>query len=324
MKLPHRRQFLRLAAGAAALPALSRIAGAQAYPTRPVTIIIGFPAGGGIDLDARLMARWLSDRLGQTFNVENRPGPGTNAATEAVVRAPADGHTLLLASAANAIGPALFQNLSFKFTADVAPIAGIARAPAVLVVNPSLPAKTIPEFITHAKGNKLTVGSTPVGTPPFMAAALFKTMTGADIAQTPYPSDAAGVADLLDGKIQAHFAGSGAVMGHIKSGELRALAVTTATRLEFLPDTPAMAEFVPSYEASTWIGLAAPRNTPPQIIDVLHREVMTGLADARIRAGLGELGYLPMPMSSAEFAKFIADETEKWAKVVERTGIKLR
>jgi len=323
VKLP-RRRFLHLAAGIAALPAMSWIARAQAYPMRPVTIIVGFPAGGGIDLNARLMARWLSDRLGQAFNVENRPGPGTNVATEAVVRAPADGYTLLLASAANAISPTLFQNLSFKFTADVAPIAGIARAPAVLVVNQSLPAKTIPEFIAHAKRNALTVGSTAIGTPPFMAGALFKTLTDTDMALTPYPSDAAGVADLLDSKIQAHFAGSGAVMGHIKSGKLRALAVTTASRLEFLPDTPAIAESVPSYEASTWIGIAAPRNTPPQIIDVLHREVTTGLADAKIRTGLGELGYLPMPTPSVEFAKFIADETEKWAKVAERTGIQLR
>ncbi len=323
MKL-RRRRFLYLAAGGAVLPAVTRIAKAQAYPMRPVTIIIGFPAGGGIDLAARLVARWLSDRLGQTFNVENRPGPGTNSATEAVLRATADGHTLLLASAANAISPALFQNLSFQFTADVAPIAGIARAPAVLVVNQSLPAKTIPGFIAHAKGNKLTVGSTAVGTPPFMAAALFQTLTGTDIAQTPYQSDAAGVADLLDAKIQAHFAGSGAVMGHIKSGKLRALAVTTATRLEFLPDTPAMAEFVPGYEASTWIGLAAPRDTRPQIIDVLNREITTGLADAKIRAGLGELGYLPMPLSSFEFAKFIAEETGKWAKVAERARIKPR
>jgi tripartite-type tricarboxylate transporter receptor subunit TctC len=319
-----RRIFLHLAAGAATLPTLSRIARAQAYPARPVTIIIGFPPGGGIDLDARLMARWLSDRLGQPYIVENRPGPGTHAATEAVVHASADGHTLLLASAANTISPALFQNLNFKFIADVAPITGIARAPAVLVINPSLPAKTIPEFIAHAKRNKLTVGSTAIGTPPFMAAALFKTMTGTDIVQTPYQSDAGGVADLLDGKIQAHFAGSGAVMGHIKSGKLHSLAVTSMTRLEFLPDTAAMAEFVPTYEASTWIGLAAPRNTPPQIIDVLHREVTAGLADAKIRAGLGELGYLPMPMSSVEFSKFIVDETEKWVRVAERANIKPR
>lgn len=323
MRLP-RRKFFYLAAGAAALPAVSRVAWAQTYPSRPVAIIVGFPAGGGIDLDARLMAQWLSDRLRQPFNVENRPGAGTNIATEAVVRAPADGYTLLLASAANAISTTLFQNLKFNFIHDIAPIAGLARAPLVMVVSPSSPAKTVAEFIVHAKANpnKVIIGSTSVGTPPFMAAALFKVMTSIDASQTPYPSDAAGVADLLGEKIQVHFAGSGAVMEHIKSGKLRALGVTTATRLEFLPDTPAMADSVPGYEASTWIGLAAPRNTPTEIVETLNREISIGLADAKVKSRLAELGYVPMPGTAAAFKKLIADETEKWGKLVRAANIK--
>jgi tripartite-type tricarboxylate transporter receptor subunit TctC len=319
-----RRQFLHLAAGAAALPATARIARAQAYPSRAVKVIVGFPASGGIDLNARLIAQWLSDRLGQPFNVENRPGPGTNAATEAVVHAPADGYTLLLASAANAISTSLFQSLNFNFIRDITPIAGIARAPLVMVVSPSSTAKTVAEFIAYARANpgKLAIGSTFVGAPPFMAAALFKVMAGIDVSQTSYPSDAAAITDLLSGKVQAHFAGSGAVTEDIKSGKLRALAVTTITRLEFLPDIPAMADSVPSYEASTWIGLGAPRNTPTEIVKKLNNEINVGLTNTKVKSRLAELGYVPMPMTSAEFERFITNETEKWAKVVKLAGIK--
>ena len=319
-----RRQFLHLAAGAAALPAVSRIAWAQTYPARQVAIIVGFPAGGGIDTGARLMAQWLSERLGQPFNVENRPGAGTNIATEAVVRAPTDGYTLLLASAANAISATLFQNLNFNFIHDIAPIAGIARAPLVMVVSPSSPAKTVAEFIAYAKENpsKTIIGSTFVGAPPFMAAALFKVMTSIDVPQMPYPSDAAAIADLLGGKVQAHFAGSGAVTEDIKSGKLRALAVTTATRTEFLPDTPTMADSVPGYDASTWVGLAAPHNTPTEIVEKLNREINIGVADAKVKSRLAGLSYVPMPMTAAEFGKFVADETEKWSKVVRAANIK--
>lgn len=319
-----RRKFLHLAAGAAALPAVSRIALALDYPARPVRIIVGFPAGGGIDLNARLFGQWLTDRLGQPFNVENRPGPGTNIATAAVVHAPADGYTLLLASAANAISATLFQNLDFNFIHDIAPIGGIARAPLVMVVSSSFPANNVAEFIAYAKANptKTIIGSTFVGAPPFMAAALFKVMTSIDVPQMPYPSDAAGIADLLGGKVQAHFAGSGAVTEDIKSGKLRALAVTTATRSESLPDTPTMADAVPGYEASTWIGLAAPRNIPTEIVERLDRETNIGLADLKVKARLTELGYVPMPMTAAEFGKFIADETEKWGKVIKFASIK--
>jgi len=323
MKLP-RRKFLHLAAGAAALPAVSRIASAQAYPTRPVSIIVGFPAGGGIDLDARLMGQWLSDRLGQPFNVENRTGAGSNIATEAVVRAPADGYTLLLATAANALSPALDPNLNFNFIRDIAPVAGIAFIPIVMVVSPSSALKTVADFVAYAKAHlgETAIGTTFAGSPVFMAAALFKVMAGVAVPLAQHSSDAAGIADLLAGKVQAHFAGAGAVTEDIKAGKLRALGITTSTRSELLADVPAIAESVPGYEASSWAGLAAPRDTPAQIVETLNREVNAGLVDTKIKARIRELGGVPMRMDAAEFGKFIAEQTEKWGKVIRTANIK--
>lgn len=323
MKLP-RRKFLHMVAGAAALPAVPWIARAQTYPVRPVTLIVGFPVGGGIDLDTRLMGQWLSNRLGQPFNIENRTGSGSNIATEAVVRSPADGYTLLLATAANAISASLYQNLNFNFIRDMAPVAGGTRIPVVMVVSPSSPAKNVADFVAYAKANptQTSIGTTFVGSPAYLAAALFMTMTGVDVPLAQHSSDAAGIADLLGGKVQAHFAGAGAVMEDINAGKLRALGVTTLTRSELLPNIPAIAEFVPGYEASSWIGLAAPRNTPAEIIETLNREINAGLADAKVKARLAELGNVPMPMTASEFGKFVADETEKWARVVKLAGIK--
>jgi tripartite-type tricarboxylate transporter receptor subunit TctC len=323
MKLP-RRKFLYLAAGAAALPGLSRAARADTYPARPVTIVVGFPTGGGVDLDARLMAQWLSNRLGQPFNIENRTGSGSNIATEAVVRSPADGYTLLLATAANAISASLYQNLNFNFIRDMAPVAGGTRIPVVMVVSPSSPAKNVADFVAYAKANptQTSIGTTFIGSPVFMAAALFKTMAGLDVPLAQHSSDAAGIADLLGGKVQAHFAGAGAVTEDINAGKLRALGVTTLTRSELLPNVPAIAESVPGYEASSWIGLAAPQNTPTEIIETLNREINAGLADAKVKARLAELGNVPMPMTASDFGKLIADDTEKWAKVIRAANIK--
>jgi tripartite-type tricarboxylate transporter receptor subunit TctC len=323
MKLP-RRQFLHLAAGAAALPAVSRIAAAQAYPTRPVTIIVGFPAGSGVDLTARLFAQWLSERLGQPFTVDNRVGAGTNNAAEAVVRAPADGYTLLLANAANAINATLYENLNFNFIRDIAPVAGISRITIVMVVSPSFPAKTLPEFISYAKSNpgKVTMASPFSGTPPHLAAALFKVMTGLDMPHVPYPGDAQALVDLLNGKVQVQFSGPGAAIEYIRTGKLRALAVTTKTRFQALPDVPTVGEFVAGYEASSWFGIGAPKGTPTAIIDRVNKEINVGFVDLKVKARLDELGNLPMPMTPAEFGKFVADETEKWARVVKLAGIK--
>jgi tripartite-type tricarboxylate transporter receptor subunit TctC len=323
MKLP-RRQFLHLAAGAAALPAVSRIAAAQAYPTRPVTIIVGFPAGSGVDLTARLFAQWLSERLGQPFTVDNRVGAGTNNAAEAVVRAPADGYTLLLANAANAINATLYENLNFNFIRDIAPVAGISRITIVMVVSPSFPAKTLPEFISYAKSNpgKVAMASPFSGTPPHLAAALFKVMTGLDMPHVPYPGDAQALVDLLNGKVQVQFSGPGAAIEYIRTGKLRALAVTTKTRFQALPDVPTVGEFVAGYEASSWFGIGAPKGTPTAIIDRVNKEINVGFVDLKVKARLDELGNLPMPMTPAEFGKFVADETEKWARVVKLAGIK--
>jgi tripartite-type tricarboxylate transporter receptor subunit TctC len=324
MKLSHRRQFLHLAAGAATLPVVSRIARAQAYPTRQVTIIVGFPVGGGIDLDARLMAQWLSDRLGQPFNVENRTGSGSAVATEAVVRAPADGYTLLFATAANALGPALYPNLKYDFIRDTAPVAGVAFVPIVMVVGPSSPLKTVADFVAYAKANptQATIGTTFAGSPVFMASALFKTMTGLQAPLAQHSSDAAGIADLLAGKVQTHFAGAGAVTEDIRSGKLRALGVTTLTRFELLPDVPPIADAVPGYEASSWVGFVAPRGAPAEIVETLNREINAGLIEAKVKARMREIGHVPMPMGAVEFGKFIADETEKWGKVIRAANIK--
>jgi tripartite-type tricarboxylate transporter receptor subunit TctC len=323
MKLP-RRSFLHLAAGAAALPALSRVARAQSYPSRPVNIIVGFPAGSGVDLTARLFAQWLSERLGQPVTVENRVGAGTNNAAEAVVRAPADGYTLLLSNAANAINATLYENLSFNFIRDIAPVAGISRITIVMVINPAFPAKTVPEFIAYAKANpgKVTMASPFSGTPPHLAAALFKATTGLDMPHVPYPSDAQALVDLLNDKVQVQFTGPGAAIEYIRTGKLRALAVTTATRFHALPETPTVGEFVPGYEASSWFGLGAPKNTPTEIIDRINREINTGFSDPKVKGRLDELGNVPMPMTPAEFGKFVTSETEKWGKAVKLAGIK--
>jgi tripartite-type tricarboxylate transporter receptor subunit TctC len=323
MKLP-RRNFLHLAAGAAALPAISRIARAQAYPTQPVRIIVGVAAGGPTDILARLLAQWLSERLGQQFLVENRPGAGTNIATEAVVRAPADGYTLLFVGPASAINATLYDKLSFNFLRDIAPVAGFLRGPTVLVVNPSVPAKSVPELIAYAKANpgKLNFASAGNGTGPHMFGELFKLMAGVDMVHVPYRSGGAALTGLLGGQVQVLFDSPVVAMEHIKSGKVRALAVTTATRSDVLPDIPTVGDFVPGYEASAFWGVGAPRNTPAEIIDRLNKEINAGLADPKIKAQLADLGGTPLPGSPADFAKLIADDTEKWAKVIRAANIK--
>jgi tripartite-type tricarboxylate transporter receptor subunit TctC len=324
MKLPHRRKFLHLAAGAAALPAVSRIAGAQGYPSRPVRIIVGFPAGGGVDIIARLMGQWLSERLGQPFLIENRPGAGSNIATEAVVRAAPDGYTLLLVHASNAINATLYDKLNFNFIRDIAPVAGIIVVPNVMVVNPSVPAKTVPEFIAYAKANpgKINIASGGIGGPSHVSAELFKMMTGTDMLLVSYRGMAPAVTDLLAGQVQLMFNSLPASIEYIKAGTLRALAVTTATRSETLPGIPTMREFVPGYESPTWYGVGVPKNTPAEIVDKLNKEVNAALADPKMKARLADLGGVALPGSSAEFDKFIAEETEKWAKVVKFSGAK--
>ena len=274
MKLP-RRQFLHLAAGAAALPAVSRIAWAQAYPTRPVRIIVGFAAGGAADIIARLIGQWLSERLGQPFVIENRPGAGSNIATEAVVRAPPDGYTLLLVGTANAINATLYDKLNFNFIRDIAPVAGIIRVPNVMVVNPSVPAKTVPEFIAYAKANpgKINMASGGIGTAAHVSGELFKMMAGVDMVHVPYRGAAPALTDLLGGQVQVMFASMPSSIEHIRAGKLRALAVTTATRSEALPDIPTVGEFVPGYEASAWYGVGAPKDTPAEIVDKLNKEI---------------------------------------------------
>jgi tripartite-type tricarboxylate transporter receptor subunit TctC len=324
MKLPHRRQFLHLAASAAALPAVSRMARAQTYPTRPVRLMVGSPPGGQLDIIARLIGQWLSERLGQPIIVDNRPGAGTNLATEAVVRAPADGHMLLLASATAAINATLYDNLSFNFTRDTAPIASINRIPIVLEVHPSFSARTVSELIAYAKSNpgKVNMGTPSKGTGPFMAAELFKMMTGVNVVHVPYRGDAQVLTDLMGGQVQTAFGGVSASIEHIKAGKLRALAVTTAARLEDLPDIPTVGASVPGYEASGWCGVVAPKNTSTEIVDKLHKQIGAGLTDPKFRAQLSNLGVTPLALSPTDFGKFIGDETEKWGKVVKFAGLK--
>ena len=321
MKLP-RRQFLHLAAGAAALPAFSRTASALDYPTRPVRIIVGLPAGYATDIIARLIAESLSQRLGQQFVVENRPGASGNIATEVVVRAASDGYTLLQVNSGNAINATLYASLNFNFIRDVVPVASICRTPFVMVVNPSIPAKTVPEFIAYAKANpgKLNVASPGIGSANHVFGALFMMMAGINLVHVPYRGTI--MPDLLAGQIQVLFSTIALVIEHIRTGKLRALAVTTATRLQVLPDVPAMDESLPGYEASGWQGIGAPKNTPLEIVDKLNREINAGLADPTIKQQLVELGGLPLSMIPADFGKLIADETEKWAKVIKFAGIK--
>jgi tripartite-type tricarboxylate transporter receptor subunit TctC len=319
-----RRRILRLAAGAAALPAISRMSWAQAYPTRPVRIIVPSPAGGSGDVTARLVAQRLTDRLGQQFVVENRPGAGTNIGTEAVVRAPPDGYTLLLVGSSNAINTALYDKLNFNFIRDIAPIAGIMRVPNVMVVNLSVPAKTVAEFIAYAKANpgKLNMASAGNGTPQHIYGELFKVMTGVNIAHVPYRGNALALTDLLGGQVQVMFDSMPNSIEYIRAGALRALAVTTATRSEALPDLPTVGDFLPGYEASTWYGVGIPKNTPTNIIEKLNKEVNAALADPKMKARLAELGGAVLPRSPADFGKLIADETEKWGKVIRAANIK--
>jgi tripartite-type tricarboxylate transporter receptor subunit TctC len=323
MKLP-RRRFLHLTAGAAALPAVSRFAWAQAYPTRPVRLIVPFAAGGSTDITARLMGQWLSERLGQPFVTENRPGAGTNIGTEAVVRAPPDGYTLLLVGPPSAINATLYDKLNFNFIRDIAPVAVVIRVPNVMVVNPSVPAKTVPEFIAYAKTNprKVNMASSGNGTSPHVAGELFKLMSGVDLVHVPYRGGAPALTDLIAGQVQVYFATTPASIEYIRAGTLRALAVTTAARSEALPDVPTVGEFVPGYEASGWFGVGAPKSTPAEIIDKLNREINAGLADAKIKERLVDLGGTVLALSPAEFGKLIADETEKWGKVIRATNIK--
>jgi tripartite-type tricarboxylate transporter receptor subunit TctC len=323
MKLP-RRNFLHLAAGAAALPSVSRIARAQAYPTRPVRIIVGFAAGGPADIVARLIAQWLSERLGQQFLVENRTGAASNIAAEAVVRSPPDGYTLLFVTAANAINTTLYEKLSFNLSRDIVPVASLIRAPSVLEVNPSVPAKTVPEFIAYAKANpgKLTMASSGAGTPSHVFGELFKFMTGVNLVHVPYRGAALAVTDLLAGQVQVFFDPVPNSFGYIRAGKLRPLAITSATRSEAFPDVPTVSEFVPGYEASFWFGVGAPKATPAEIVEKLNTEINAGLADPKIKARLADLGGTPFVGSPADFGKFIVDETEKWGKVVNFVGIK--
>ncbi len=318
-----RRRFLHLAAGAAALPAVSRAASALDYPSRTVRIINGFPAGTTADTFARLMSGWLSERLGQPFIVENRPGAGTNIAAAAVVGAPPDGYTLLWVTAANATSATAYNNLSFNFIRDIAPVAEIDSTTFILVVNPSLPARTLPEFIAYAKANpgKINIASGGYGTAIHLVGELFKMMTGIDIVYVHYHGDAPALTDVIGGRVQAMFAGAVAVE-LIKAGKLRPLGVTTAKRFEILPDVPPIGDFVPGYEASGWQGLGAPKNTPAEIVDKLNKEINAGLADPKLKAQYAELGGVVVPGSPADFGKLIADETGKWAKVIKFAGIK--
>ena len=323
MKL-RRRQFLHLAAGAAAQPTLSRVAWAQTYPTRPVRLIVGFAAGGGTDVAARLVAQWLAERLGHPFVIDNRPGAGGNLATESVVKSPPDGHTLLVSGVSDAVNATLYDKLNFNFIRDIAPVAGIMLAPNVMVVHPSVPARTVPEFIAYAKGNpgKLSMASAGNGTSPHMAGELFKMMTGVDMVHVPYRGGAPALTDLLGGQVQVMFVPAVLSIEHVKTNKLRALAVTAAARLEALPDIPTVAEFVPGYEASAFSGVGAPSRTPTEIIDQLNKAINAGLVDARIKARLADLGGTVLPGSPADFGKLIADETAKWAKVIKFAGIK--
>jgi tripartite-type tricarboxylate transporter receptor subunit TctC len=323
MKLP-RRRFLRLAVGTAALPALSGIAWAQAYPARAVHLIVGYAAGGPNDTTARLTGQWLSERFGQPFVIENRTGAGGNIGTEVVVRAPPDGYTLLLASSSNAVNTTLYDKLSFDFMRDTVPVAGLVRVPNIMVVNPSVPAKTVPEFIAYAKANpgKINMATAGNGSTTHVSGELFKQLAGVNLVAVAYRGGGPALVDLLGGQMQVMFEPAISVVENIKAGKLRALAVTTAARSELLPDVPTVGEFVPGYEASQWYGISAPKNTPPEIVATLNKEVNTILADPRLKARLADLGSIPTPMTPAEFGKLVADETEKWGKVVKAGNIK--
>jgi tripartite-type tricarboxylate transporter receptor subunit TctC len=323
MKLA-RRHVLQMAAGAAALPAVSRFAWAQTYPARPVRLIIGYPPGGSADITARLIGQWLSDRLGQPFIIENRPGAGTNIATEAVVRAAPDGYTLLLVAPANAINATLYDKLNYNFLRDIAPVAGIIRFPNVVVVNPSVPVKTIPELIAYAKANpgKLNMASSGNGSTIHMSGELFKMMTGIDLVHVPYRGGAPALTDMIGGQVQVMFDNIPTSAEYVKTGKLRGLAVTGTTRSDVLPELPTVADFVPGYEASAWYGLGAPKDTPAEIIGTLNKAVNAIIADPTAKARFADLGASLLPGSAADFGKLVAEETEKWGKVVKFCGAK--
>ena len=321
---PARRKFLLLTAAAAALPAVSRLGFAQTYPTRPARIVVGFAPAGSNDVYARLIGQWLSERLGQQFIVENRPGAGSNLATETVAKAAPDGYTLLLDWSGDAWNATLYNNLNFNFMRDIEPVATIARGAGVLVVNPTLTVKSVPELIAYAKANpgKLSVASAGIGSAPHMYWELFRSMTGVDIQHVPYRGGGPALVDLLGGQVQLYFATMPSAIGYIRADKLRALAVTGATRAAVLPDVPTVGEFVPGYEASAWYGVGAPKGTPPEIIDKLNAAINASLAEPKVKAQLAGLGAALLPGSPADFGKVLADETEKWSKVIKFAGIK--
>jgi len=323
MKLP-RRRFLALTAGAVALPALARIARAEIYPARPVRLIIGYPPGGSADVTARLMGQWLSERLGQQLVIESRPGAGTNIATEAVVRAPPDGYTLLLVAPANAINASLYDKLNYNFIRDIVPVSGLIRFPNVVVVNPAVPVNTIPELIAYAKANpgKLNMASSGNGSTIHVSGELFKMMTGINMVHVPYRGGAPALTDMVAGQVQVMFDNLPTSLEFIRAGKLRALAVTTAARSEVVPDLPTVADFVPGYEASAWYGLGVPKGTPDDIVEKLNKEINAVLGEAKPKARFAELGASVIAGSPAEFGTLVADETEKWAKVVKFSGAK--
>jgi len=316
-----RRHFLQLGA-AIALSAVSPTAWAQSYPARPVRVIVGFAAGGPTDITARLIAQWLTERLGQQFIIDNRPGAGSNIGTEAVVRAPPDGYTLLIVGATNAVNTTLYEKLTFNLIRDIVPVAGIIRVPLIMEVHPSVPVKTVPEFIAYAKANpgKINMASGGNGTTLHVSGELFKMMTGVDMIHVPYRGAGPMLIDLLGGQVQVAFDPMPSSIEHVRAGRLSALAVTTAIRSEALPDVPPVGDFVPGYESSTWYGVGAPRNTPPEIVEKLNREINSALADPKMKARLADLGNIGLSLSPAEFGKLIADETEKWSKVVKFSG----
>jgi tripartite-type tricarboxylate transporter receptor subunit TctC len=320
-----RRQFLHLTAGAAALPLLPRVASALDYPARPVHLLVGYAAAGPTDISARLIGSWLSQRLGHQFVIENRPGAGTNIATAAVTRAPADGYTLLLVSTANAINATLYSNLDFDFIRDIAPVAGLTRGPAIMVVNPSVPAKTVPEFIAYAKANpgKINMATAGIGSGTHIYGELFKMMAGVDLIPVAYRGGGPAMTDLLAGQVQVMFEGIALALGYVRAGRLRALAVTTATRSPALPDVPTIGEFLPGYEASGFFGVGAPKNTPAEIVIKLNGEINAGLADPAMKTRIAELGSVPLPMTPDEFGTLIVESTEKWAKVIRKLGLKV-
>jgi tripartite-type tricarboxylate transporter receptor subunit TctC len=323
MTLP-RRQFLHLVAGAVALPAISRFAWGQTYPSRPVRWIVPFPPGGGTDILARLIGQWLSERLGQQFVIDNRPGAGSNIGTEAAVHAPPDGYTILLAASVHAINASLYDKLSFNFIRDIAPVAGIMRVPNVMVVNPSVPAKSVPEFIAYARANpgKINMASAGIGTSQHVAGELFKLMAGIDMVHVPYRGTAPALTDLLGGQVQVLFLSPASSIEYIRAGTLRGLAVTSAARSQTLPDLPTVGDFLPGFEASLVYGLGVPKNTPPEIVDTLNKETNAGLADPNVKARLADLDGTVLGGSPDDFGKLIAEETEKWRKVIQLANIK--